>query len=98
VDLDACPLVPCVWIIRTVGRDLRRADEFTRLRQLEAMAVGFGVAMAMLLTRGFEVSRQPVNAIETGRYDPNLPLAFRLAGLFDRPIELLFEPDKTTSG
>ena len=37
-----------------------------------------------------EVSRQSVNAIETGRYDPSLPLAFRIAELFDRPIEEIF--------
>jgi putative transcriptional regulator len=38
------------------------------------------------------VSRQTVNAIETGRYDPSLPLAFKLANLFKRPIEDIFEP------
>ena len=37
-----------------------------------------------------EVSRQSVNAIETGRYDPSLPLAFKLAELFDLKIEDLF--------
>jgi putative transcriptional regulator len=37
-----------------------------------------------------QVSRQSVNAIETGRYDPSLPLAFRIAGLFDLPIEQIF--------
>lgn len=36
------------------------------------------------------VSRQTVNALETGRYDPSLPLAFRIARLFDRPIEAVF--------
>jgi putative transcriptional regulator len=40
-----------------------------------------------------DVSRQTVNALETGRYDPSLPLAFRIARLFDRPIEAIFEPD-----
>lgn len=39
------------------------------------------------------VSRQTVNALETGRYDPSLPLAFRIALLFDRPIEAIFTPD-----
>lgn len=38
-----------------------------------------------------EVSRQTVNAIETGKYDPSLPLAFRLARLFGRPIEEIFQ-------
>ena len=40
-----------------------------------------------------EVSRQTVNAIETGRYDPSLPLAFRIARVFGRSIEGIFEPD-----
>ena len=39
------------------------------------------------------VSRQTVNAIETGKYDPSLPLAFRIAKLFDKPIEAIFEPN-----
>ena len=39
------------------------------------------------------VSRQAVNAIETGKYDPSLPLAFRLANLFDMPIEQIFNDD-----
>ena len=39
------------------------------------------------------VSRQTVNAIETGRYDPSLPLAFSIARLFDLAIEAIFEPD-----
>lgn len=37
-----------------------------------------------------EVSRQSVNAIETGRYDPSLPLAFKIAELFGEPIEAIF--------
>ena len=37
-----------------------------------------------------EVSRQSVNAIETGKYDPSLPLAFRIAGVFGQPIEAIF--------
>lgn len=40
-----------------------------------------------------DVSRQTVNALEKGRYDPSLPLAFRIARLFDRPIEAIFVPD-----
>ena len=43
-----------------------------------------------------EVSRQSVNAIETGKYDPSLPLAFRIAELFGLPIEEIFtSPSKT---
>ena len=41
-----------------------------------------------------EVSRQTVNAIETGRYDPSLPLAFKLARLFKQPIEAIFEDEE----
>jgi putative transcriptional regulator len=37
------------------------------------------------------VSRQSVNAIETGKYDPSLPLAFRIAGLFGLAIEEIFD-------
>lgn len=37
------------------------------------------------------VSRQTVNSIEKGRYDPSLPLAFRIARLFDLPIETIFQ-------
>jgi putative transcriptional regulator len=39
------------------------------------------------------VSRQTINAIETGRYDPSLPLAFSIGRLFGRPIEQIFAPD-----
>lgn len=38
-----------------------------------------------------DVSRQAVNAIETGKYDPSLPLAFKIARLFDMPIEEIFD-------
>ena len=41
-----------------------------------------------------QVSRQSVNAIETGKYDPSLPLAFRIAELFDLPIEQIFSSPK----
>jgi putative transcriptional regulator len=40
------------------------------------------------------VSRQTVNAIETGRYDPSLPLAFGIAKVFEKLIEEIFEPDE----
>ncbi len=38
-----------------------------------------------------EVSRQSINAIETGKYDPSLPLAFKIARVFGLPIEAIFE-------
>ncbi|UPG94128.1 helix-turn-helix transcriptional regulator [Luteibacter aegosomatissinici] len=40
-----------------------------------------------------DVSRQTVNAIETGKYDPSLPLAFKIARLFSLPIESIFTPE-----
>jgi putative transcriptional regulator len=45
-----------------------------------------------------DVSRQSVNAIETGKYDPSLPLAFRIARLFDQPIEAIFLENVGGSG
>ena len=45
------------------------------------------------LAERLEVSRQSVNAIETGRYDPSLPLAFKIADLFEMPIEAIFLRD-----
>jgi putative transcriptional regulator len=45
------------------------------------------------LAERLDVSRQTVNAIETGKYDPSLPLAFKIARLFGRSIEAIFEPD-----
>lgn len=62
------------------------------LRELRAAR---GWSQAELGDR-LDISRQSVNAIETGRYDPSLPLAFRIARLFDRQIEDIFidpEPD-----
>ncbi|SJN08955.1 Transcriptional regulator [Leucobacter sp. 7(1)] len=39
------------------------------------------------------VSRQTVNALETGKYDPSLPLAFKLSALFAQPIDAMFDPE-----
>jgi putative transcriptional regulator len=58
-----------------------------RLRVLRAE---HGWSQADLADR-LSVSRQTINAIETGKYDPSLPLAFRIARLFKRPIEAIFE-------
>jgi len=44
-----------------------------------------------------DVSRQTINSIETGRYDPSLPLAFKIAAVFDQPIDTLFFPDSDES-
>ncbi len=48
------------------------------------------------LAQRLGVSRQTVNAIETQRYDPSLPLAFAIARIFGRPIEAIFDSDGAT--
>ena len=45
------------------------------------------------LAERLEVSRQTINAIEKGKFDPSLPLAFKAARLFDMPIEEIFQDD-----
>lgn len=60
-----------------------------RLRVLRAEREWSQAALAERL----EVSRQTVNAIETGKYDPGLPLAFRIARLFGQSIEQVFDPE-----
>jgi len=42
------------------------------------------------LAEALDVSRQTINAIETGKYDPSLPLAFRIGRLFGQPVEAIF--------
>jgi putative transcriptional regulator len=60
-----------------------------RLRDLRTER---GWSQGVLADR-LDVSRQTVNALETGRYDPSLPLAFRIARLFETAIENVFDPD-----
>jgi putative transcriptional regulator len=66
---------------------------------LKALREARGWTQGALADR-LDVSRQTVNALETGRYDPSLPLAFRIASLFGQPIEAIFEPepDQVSSG
>ncbi|MBB6251751.1 helix-turn-helix transcriptional regulator [Nitrospirillum iridis] len=63
-----------------------------RLREMRAR---YGWTQADLARR-LEVSRQTVNALETGRYDPSLPLAFRIGRLFGLPIEMIFRDDPSS--
>jgi putative transcriptional regulator len=49
------------------------------------------------LAARLDVSRQTVNALETGKYDPSLTLAFKIAQLFDRRIEDVFFPDRAVN-
>ena len=59
-----------------------------RLRELRAARRWSQADLADRL----DVSRQTINSIETGRYDPSLPLAFKIAEVFGEPIESLFFP------
>ncbi|OYN87902.1 helix-turn-helix transcriptional regulator [Parenemella sanctibonifatiensis] len=59
---------------------------------LAALRAEAGLTQAQL-AQALDVSRQTVISIERGRYDPSLPLAFRISAVFGRPIEEIFEPD-----
>ena len=61
-----------------------------RLRELRAVHHWSQADLADRL----DVSRQTINSIETGRYEPSLPLAFKIAGVFEAPIEALFFPEE----
>lgn len=65
--------------------------------RLRVLRVERGWSQAQLAER-LGVSRQTINAIETGRYDPSLPLAFKIARLFGQLIEQVFEPEKDPTG
>jgi putative transcriptional regulator len=62
--------------------------------RLKVLRAGRDWSQADLAER-LSVSRQTVNAIETGRYDPSLPLAFKIARLFAAPIETIFQDDQS---
>ncbi|KCZ61950.1 hypothetical protein L53_13755 [Hyphomonas sp. L-53-1-40] len=59
---------------------------------IRALRAEKGWSQAVLADR-LDVSRQSVNAIETGKYDPSLPLAFAIARLFERRIEDIFDDE-----
>lgn len=61
--------------------------------KLHVLRAERGWSQAELAER-LSVSRQTVNALETGKYDPSLPLAFKLARLFAQPIEAIFQDDE----
>jgi putative transcriptional regulator len=65
-----------------------------RLKELRAERKWSQVDLASLLN----VSRQTINAIENGRYDPSLPLAFQIARAFELPIESIFDDESSSQG
>jgi putative transcriptional regulator len=68
--------------------DLQKVEERseTQVAEIEKLQSEAGD-----LADKLEVSRQTINALETGKYDPSLPLAFRIARLFEQPIESIFD-------
>jgi putative transcriptional regulator len=64
--------------MKNLVRELRAANGWSQAHLADLLAV----------------SRQTVNAIETGKYDPSLPLAFAISRLFGQPIESIFNPDQ----
>lgn len=76
---------------RVLGHRLRPGTEALRMRnRVRELRAERGWSQAELAGK-LEVSRQTVNAIETGRYDPSLPLAFKLARVFGLAIEAIFD-------
>lgn len=63
---------------------------------IRALRAGRGWSQAHLAEL-LQVSRQTVIAIETGKYDPSLPLAFSIASLFEQPIEAIFFPNQESA-
>jgi len=64
--------------------------------RIRALRAEHGWSQADLAER-LDVSRQSINAIETGRYDPSLPLAFAISRLFGLPVEAIFSPAQETA-
>ena len=64
--------------------------------RIRALRAEHGWSQADLAER-LDVSRQSINAIETGRYDPSLPLAFEISRFFGLPFEAIFSPDPETA-
>ena len=60
--------------------------------EVAALRRARGLSQAAL-AEALDVSRQTINSIENGRYDPSLPLALRIGRLFGRPVEELFTLD-----
>jgi putative transcriptional regulator len=69
---------------------MEREGVRNRLRELRAVRHWSQADLADRL----DVSRQTINSIETGRYEPSLPLAFKIADVFGSPIESLFFPEQ----
>jgi putative transcriptional regulator len=67
--------------------------DLTMKNSVRELRTDLGLSQGDLADK-LEVSRQTINAIETGKYDPSLPLAFAIAKLFGKPIEKIFSSEK----
>jgi len=68
-------------------------SDLTMKNTVRELRTDLGLSQGDLADK-LEVSRQTINAIETGKYDPSLPLAFAIAKLFGKPIEKIFSSEK----
>ncbi len=89
VPLDRTSPVPLYFQVATRLEHLIESGE---------VPVGSRLENEVELADRLGVSRQTVNALETGRYDPSLPLAFTIAAVLEQPIEALFFPDHRGAG
>lgn len=80
-------MVPLALLDIDVVRDMEN--------KLKVLRADKGWSQAVLGDQ-LDISRQSVNAIETGRYDPSLPLAFKIARLFNLSIEDIFDDSEVT--
>src|SRR6266540_4062051 len=90
LELQAHLVLPAALLLRWPRRRAEALPMKNRLRVLRAERDWSQADLAARL----EVSRQTINAIETGRYDPSLPLAFAIAKIFGKLIEEVFEADE----
>ena len=86
--IPVCCLDVCLGVWTTAGNETLPMKN--RLRVLRAEREWSQATLAEKL----QVSRQTVNAIETGKYDPGLPLAFKVSRLFEQQIEDIFDPEE----
>lgn len=91
LDVAGLDVPPAGWIVYGVGLASWAIAAAVK-NSLKALREARGWTQGALADRP-DVSRQTVNALEKARYDPSVPLAFRIARLFDKPIEAIFEPE-----
>ena len=98
--LSLAPGAAYLYIAWELRRYILALDELARRIQLRSYSVDISSRSGGRVTGRRQnsparlgVSRQTVNAIETARYDPSLPLAFKIATTFNKPIEEIFQPE-----